>query len=454
MKNSRYSYTVVIRVILIGLNCFLLALMYYKTSRPATTAFFFVVLAGQCIGLIRYHKRIVRDLGNFLVFLEENDTSLAFSKKRVEKSFAGLVEHLDKINRQVQYAHIERERQYQYLQAVVKQIDTGIIAFDGNGKIELLNSAARDLLGIHSIRNIQTLIKVYPELNGFVNRNNRSAIPPIKVKTAEHERILSVKFGALRFDNKTIRLVSLQNIRPELEAEELYAWRRLIRIQRHEIINSITPITTLTAAIKRNFRKGNVQRKLAEITHEHIEDALISVGVIEERSRGLIDFIERFKSLTDIPRLKPGTIHLQELFDRISVLFAGSLQRINASLKTEIKPQNLTLKGDEKLLEQVIINLLKNSLEAMNHENGNIAVKAARNMEGFVSIKVIDDGSGIEESLTESVFVPSFTTKENGSGIGLSISRQIVQLHQGTLTVHSVPNTETIFEILLPEQAL
>jgi two-component system nitrogen regulation sensor histidine kinase NtrY len=255
----------------------------------------------------------------------------------------------------------------------------------------------------------------------------------------------------LRFDNRVIQLISFQNIKPELEAGEIDAWRKLIRIQRHEIINSITPITTLTTAIKRRFKNGEERRSLQEITDEFIEDALNSVEVIEERSHGLIDFMERFKSLTDVTRLKTGLFRMQKLVDHIAILFSREMNAGNIHMKADVTPGNLTLNADEKLLEQVLINLVKNSMEAIQHPGGEIFIKAFRNSQNACVIQVIDNGPGIEKTALESIFVPSYSTKENGSGIGLSITRQIVQLHNGTIEVRSTPGVETVVEIILPE---
>jgi two-component system, NtrC family, nitrogen regulation sensor histidine kinase NtrY len=452
MKNSRYSLVIIIRVILLSLNCFALIWLYTQTNRPATTLFAFILLSFQIGSLIYYHNRINRDLANFLVFLQENDTSLAFSKKRIERSFRGLTYHLDSINQKLQVARIDRERQFHYLQAVVKQVDTGIIAYDGEGKVEIFNHAARELLGIHSQTQIHMLSDLSPELAGLFLAGEKVASSPIKIKTPGGERILAVKSGSLRFDKRVIRLVSLQNIKPELEAGELDAWRKLIRIQRHEIINSITPITTLTTAIKRCFMKDKTRKKLKEITDEHIVDALNSVEVIEDRSRGLIDFVERFRSLTDVPVLRIESMPFEKLTAHLAVLFSKELRARKVRLKVALEPKNLVFSADKKLLEQVLINLVKNSLEAFRQPGGVIVIKAYKDHQQNSIIQVIDNGVGIEEPALESIFVPSYTTKENGSGIGLSISRQIIQMHSGTITVRSEPGVETVVEIVLPER--
>jgi nitrogen fixation/metabolism regulation signal transduction histidine kinase len=450
MKNSRYTVVVIVRVILITLNCFALIWLFTQTSRPATTLFVLVLLLLQTGSLIYYHNRINRDLANFLIFLQENDTTLAFSRKRIERSFRGLIYHLDKINQKLQAARIDRERQFHYLQTVVKQVDTGIIAYDQNGKVEIFNKAAQDILGIQLLHNIDALKDVYPEFVSQLLPVPRFKTVPVKITTKGIIHILALKSGMLKFNERSVYLVSFQDIRPELEAGELNAWRRLIRIQRHEIINSITPITTLTTAIKRSFKKGRTYISPKEVTGEHIENTLNSVEVIEDRSRSLIDFMERFKNLTDVPAVKRNNFQLGSLLSQVAGLFSKELHSAGIRLEINLKPGNLMLLADESLIGQVIINLVKNGLEAIHRTDGWIRINACKDPGGNTIIQVADNGIGIEPAAMESVFVPSYTTKEKGSGIGLSISRQIVHMHNGTITIRSNPGAETVVDIVLP----
>ena len=451
MKYSRFSIEVIIRVILITLNSFLVIWFYSQTNRPATTLLILILLIFQTAYLIVYLNRINRDLSNFIVFLQENDTTLAFTRNKVEKSFKGLSYELDKISAKLQAAGIEKERQFQYFNAVIKQLDTGIIAFDQEGKVEICNRAAEEVLGIHSIRNFSDINRFYPELSGFIEKGGIIPVSPVRINRKGREQVLAVKSGSIKFENKVIRLITLQNIKSELEAGELEAWRKLIRIQRHEIMNSITPITTLTTAIKRQFKKGGIIKSPAEMTDEQILDALRSVDVIEDRSLGLIDFMERFRDLTDIPVLKKESFPLKRLVEQVIVLFSTELSAGNILVKIEIVPEHLVLQGDEKLLQQVLINLVKNSTEALSDSAGEISISGYKNMQNRTVIQVTDNGTGIDKDTMDNIFIPAFTTKEKGSGIGLSIIRQIVQLHQGSIEVRSTPGVKTVFEIVIPD---
>jgi nitrogen fixation/metabolism regulation signal transduction histidine kinase len=391
----------------------------------------------------------MKDLSNFLVFLEENDTTLSFSKKRIENSFRGLVSQLNKINTKMQLARIERERQYHYLQAIVGQIDTGIISYDQQGRIGIFNRAAMILLGIRQLKNITDLCAHFPELSEDKLAGKKIYSSAVKIIVNGNEKVLSVKVGAIKLDDQWIRILSLQNIKSELQAGELDAWRKLIRIQRHEIVNSLTPISTLTTAIKRRFLTGAGRKPATELTDEHINDALECVEVIEERSKGLIAFMESFRGITDLPRIEHGVLVLSVIFNNVSKLFEKEFKEKNIEVSNQIVPHSLVMQGDAKLLEQVLINLVKNSIEAIKHAKGKIRMFAFQNHDNIV-IQVTDNGMGIPKSDLDSIFVPSYTTKNNGSGIGLSISRQIVQLHKGTIEVRSASDNETTFEIILP----
>jgi nitrogen fixation/metabolism regulation signal transduction histidine kinase len=450
MKRNLYAIQVIVRILLISMNCFLLIWVYKYTDRPTTTLFLLFILIFQTISLIRYHNEILRDLSNFLVFLHENDTTLTFSREKIEKSFKGLIHQFDSINKELQTARIEKERQFHYLQAVIRQIDTGIIAFDQEGRMELFNHAAEKLLGIRAVDHREALQAMAPALHDLLLAGVASSSTPLKIMVNGQAHVLAVKSTTLKFANKEVSLISFQNIRPEMEAGELDAWRKLIRIQRHEIINSMTPITTLTTAIRRRLKRGAEIKRLAEITEEQLDGVLESVDVIEERSRGLIDFVERFQRLTDVPVMRREAFRWQEIIEPLMLLFSGTLHDGNITVKVRTEPSGLVVRADKKLMEQVMINLVKNAIEGMGPQGGEITVRAFRNQYHQTVVQVTDNGTGIEKYTMESIFVPSFTTKPNGSGIGLSIARQIIMLHGGTISARSEPGVETVFEIVLP----
>lgn len=449
MKNNRYYFIIILRIVLITINSLVLVWFYMETQKPATTLFFLLLLIFQTTSLILFLNRINRDLANFLVYLQENDTSLVFSRYQVEKNFKSIMTSLNEINKKIQEARVSREEKHQYLQAVVEHLDTAIFSFNGSGKIEFSNNTAREIFGLSHFNHLEKLTSKYPVFEEVLHNPHYSTGNIIKLNRESNTLNLTVKVSELKIGNDPIRIISCLDIKPELERQELDSWKKLIRVLRHEIMNSITPITTLTTAIKRSFTFENQRKSELQVTQENINDAITSAEVIEERSKGLIDFVEKFKSITDLPQPIKRQFAVESLFEKVRMLFQPTFQKENIEIKIESIPGDLRVNGDEHLIEQIIINLIKNSVEAMEH-SGLIKLKAFIKSPETVCIQVIDNGKGIPGEDMENIFVPSFTTKETGMGIGLSISRQIAQLHGGKISVKSVSGKETIFEISIP----
>ncbi len=444
MKVNRFYIIIIIRVILITLNSFVLIWFFTETHRPATTLLFFILLIIQTISLIRYLNRVNRDLANFLIYLQENDTSLLFSRNRVEKNFRNVMSGLNDITKRIQAERISREAKHQYLKAVIEHLEVGVLSINANGMIEMANQAVSEIFGIRNINSAQSLTAGYPELERLFAEDFTEGV--IKINAAGKISELAVKAKHIRIEGEDLRIYSFQNIRNELETRELDSWKKLIRVLRHEIMNSITPITTLTVAIKRSFTRNGQLKPLNEIDSSNIHDALTSAEVIEERSKGLISFVDKFRNITDLPRPVFKSYSVSDMFGKVQLLFQNALREKDITL-TCISEPDLYINADEQLLEQVLINLVKNSLEAIDR-HGNITLKALSNGDQKTCIQVTDSGIGIPAADLENIFVPSFTTKENGMGVGLSICKQIIQLHHGEIKVNSTPG-ETVFEILL-----
>lgn len=444
---NRYHLKIIFRVILITLNSIALAWIYTNTNRPATTLFLLISLVLQTISLIYFCNRINRDLSNFLISLQENNTTLTFpSSSRIEKNFKDLTQNLNRINSKIQQAAVEREQKNHYMQIIVDQIAVGLISFNETGAIEFINKSASQILGVNYLKNIGTLLEKHPALLKYFSSMEKNEQCLLKITVDKKDIPLSVKTKILKINEVKIKLVTFQNIKDELDAQELDSWRKLIRILRHEIMNSITPITTLTTAIKRTFQKEGNLVNLNDLKKENIEDAIASTEVIEERSRGLIFFVEKFRSLTDLPHPKITTFKIGKLFDNLCILFSKELNLKKINLKID-NNTDLSLDADEHLIEQVLINLVKNSIEAINHQHGEITLKACLNGNSGTCISVIDNGEGIKPEDIDKIFIPSYSKKENGSGIGLSISKQIMQLHNGNIGVKLSKPGMTILEL-------
>jgi two-component system nitrogen regulation sensor histidine kinase NtrY len=379
----------------------------------------------------------------------ENDTTAAFSTKNIERTFKGLFQSFEEITQSLQKARIDKEQEHQYLKTIVEHVGTGLISFDQEGKVKLINNTAKSLLKVENIGNIKSLDRIK---KGFADQLLRLNINEQKLITlsVNNEILqLSLRSTILKIEGNPLHIVALYDIKNELDERELESWQKLIRVLRHEIMNSITPITTLTTAIKRCFKAGNTVKPFSEINEETIKDALASTEVIEERSKGLIEFVEKYKSLTSLPELKLENLEVLSLFKQIEILFKDELSLRKLKLEIEVMPENLGIMADKKLLEQVMINLVKNAIQSID-KRGTISLKAKKDQDKHI-IQVIDDGPGITKDELENIFIPFYSTREGGSGIGLNISQQIIRKHQGIIYVYSDPHKATIFTVSLPE---
>ena len=262
---------------------------------------------------------------------------------------------------------------------------------------------------------------------------------------------LAIRASVFKIGDKEIRLVSLQDIKNELDEKEMDSWQKLIRVLSHEIINSVTPVTSLTTTISGFFKKEGQVVAAKDLSDDNIHEALTGLGYIEDRGKNLIDFVSKFRSLTRLPAPKFEEVSFARLFDNISLLRKDELLSHGIKLKYIASPEDMNLFCDRSLIEHVLINLVNNASEAIlsipGSQEGIIEIKGSVVEDHRPVITVRDNGAGIPDNLLENIFIPFFTTKENGSGIGLSLARQIMKLHSGTISVYSKPGIETVFSL-------
>jgi signal transduction histidine kinase len=269
------------------------------------------------------------------------------------------------------------------------------------------------------------------------------------VKLQQGDDLLQLSIYATGFvlRKQQLMLVAMQNIQYELEEEEMKSWQNLIRVLTHEIMNSITPIASL-ASTAYGLLKDNQECEVPETMNEVVVDVREAVNTIEKRSKGLLTFIENYRKLTRIPIPDFKIVPIKDLFDRVEQLMQDQIELKSINFSTKIDPETLTITADAGLIEQVLINLCKNAVEAVDGiSRPKMKLKAETDGRGNPVIKVADNGRGITAEVAEKIFIPFFTTKQQGSGIGLSLSRQIMRQHKGTLRVSSTPNEKTVFKL-------
>lgn len=396
-----------------------------------------VLLLAQGAALVRYAERPTRELARFLEALRYEDFGVRAAGRGRGVLFDAVAEGFDEVAGALRRARAEREAQAQMLQAVVRRVPTGLLAYREGGQVVLLNPAARRLLGLPRVRDLARLATVQPGLAQALAETPPGARRLVRVEREGGTLDLVLRVSAFWLAGVPHTLVSLQDIRAELETRELEAWQQLTRVLTHEIANSVTPIASLAATVSEHLRghDGPVREALA---------------TIERRSQGLVRFVEAYRRLTRVPAPVPGRVAASDVLGGVCLLLGEAARRQGVSVEVEVLPANLALVADPELLEQALLNLGVNALEAVaGRPDACVRLTARREPTGHVTFEVADNGPGIEPEARERIFVPFFTTKTGGTGIGLALARQIARLHGGTLTVRTAPGEGATFAIRL-----
>lgn len=437
---------VLVRVILITLNLLLLSYLAFQPDLPASLVVLTVSAFYQLYSFFKYVDRTNRDLTKFLSSIKYSDFTQIFSTENYGGTFKELgIEFNDIINR-FQSTRKEKEESLRYLNAVIQHVGIGLFSYNSSGKIEFINNAAKKLLNVTNLNNISGLYQVNKSLAEKISTLKSG--DKIIFKYVDDNELMQLMIYAtgFRLKDQMFTIVSLQNIQSELEEQEMDAWQKLIRVLTHEIMNSITPISSLAATA--NKMLAGFSGSESKVQKESLEDIISANNTILKRSEGLMHFVNNYRNLTKIPRPVFQIIEIKKLFGRIETLMRKEVEEKGIVFSCSVVPLSLEITADADLIEQVLINLIINSRQALEGiHNGKINLFASLDEKGKILIQVSDNGAGIPEDIQEKIFIPFFSTKKNGSGIGLSLSRQIIRAHGGTIRVNSVPGKETIFSL-------
>jgi len=386
-----------------------------------------------------------RKVAFFFDAVTNDDTTLHFSEDNRTHSFQQLHRSFNRLNEHIAALKIENTHRERFFHEMMKSSATGLIAVDQMGYVEQINDSALEYLNLPHIAHIDLLKQ---KNHDFYTR--MQAIRPgqsltIKVLQGAELRLYSLKVALLNFDENRYRLYSISDIRAEIEENELDSWQKLIRVMTHEIMNSVAPITSLSNTLSRIFLRSGNPLPVSEVTENHVRNIIDGLEVIENTGRGLMRFVEDYRQLTRIPSPVFKPIQIEHWLESIRLLVQPALHEKNIRFQLSVHDAP-ELIGDEKMLSQVLINLLNNAMDALaNTPDKKIDLQVAGNSSGRITITVSDNGKGIPPDELEKIFIPFYTTKENGSGIGLSLSRKIMRLHRGSLSVISEPNVQTRF---------
>ncbi len=407
-----------------------------------------ICLAVSIWSLIYYIEKTNKDLTHFILSIKQGGFTTSFTPGRKGETFRKLSEAYNDVIEEFKNVNLQRETHYQYLQTLTENIQVGIISFDMNGIIQLINPAALQLLGTMRMKNINELKSINTKLHHAISELQPGQRQLLRTLIVEDEVHLSLQMKELVMNEIPYKIVLIQDLNRELEEQEVEAWQKLIRVLTHEIMNSVTPIVSLAEAVNTMLSDTNGERKdLHQLDLEDKEDLFGSLETIEKRSKGLLRFVNAYKDFVKTPDLAIKHVDVSMLINNVVSLLGPELSKHKIKLRRDEMPQKLFAGADAAWLEQVVINIIKNAVDALEGRvNPTITIKAFQQSKRTY-VTIIDNGIGMEKDVLNKAFIPFFTTKKMGSGIGLSLSRQIMRLHKGSLNINSELNKGTAVQL-------
>ncbi|MDH5474628.1 MAG: ATP-binding protein [Cyclobacteriaceae bacterium] len=449
MDFKNINKTIIARVLLLTVTCLLLAHVLYKDEFIITKLLVLALLVMQVLALIKYMNKTNTEVMQFLNSIQYDDLSYSHSTKTPNTYVEQLYDEFNKVLERLKDVRKEKEADFQYLKNIVQHVGIGLVTFDDSGKIQMMNTAARKLLKTPYVKNIKDLSSISDHLVDSFLRLKTGGHDLIKVNVNDDIVQLAVYAIELTLRDEQYKLVSLQNIQNELEEKEMEAWQNLVRVLTHEIMNSVTPISSLAGTVEEELRlQLNNNLEINQISNDAIEELHLAVKTIQRRSVGLIRFVQDFRNLTHIPKPVITEVNVNELLVDLVVLHKKEAKEAEVTLTLDVDSEYMIIQADKSQIEQVMINLIKNAIQSFDEQEDRIvSIRAYYNDKNRPVITVKDNGNGIDEEALEKIFIPFFTTKKNGSGIGLSLSRQIMRQHQGVLGVKTKIDEGTEFSL-------
>ncbi len=419
-----------------------------ETDWIGTPIISFFVIAIIIANIVRLVEKSNRDFAQFLNNISHNDFASSSGSSNQGFSTRDFIDAQKTLLGKYRKLKADRNIQTEYLQMVVEHVDAALICFDSEGKIEIINKAAERLLNKKYISSLNIVAKINKELaDAFWSiRAGETRVLKLVINNEMHQLILTATEFILQ--ERKYKLVSLQNIKSALDEREIESWQKLIRVLTHEIMNSMTPIVSLSRYIGGVVGSNELSQRLTDRSSEQYRDLRQSIEAIASRSQGLMEFVDSYRSLSNLPEPVFDEIKIVTLFERIELMFKEQMETQSIHFDSEVIPDTAVLVADVKLLEQILINLISNAMDAVvERTEKRIQMRCEQNMYGKTKIKVSDNGHGIGKDIIDNIFTPFYTTKEKGSGIGLSLSRQLARLNKGTLAVSSSVGEGTQFTL-------
>ena len=448
--NSNYTRRAILQRLLLMVLCVVGACfsVYYNVwELLLLSVITILVLIWNLVWMV---EGVYRKLHLFFDAIKYEDGSLRFSENQADKHLKGLYQNLNRINNIINDIRVKEAGSKRFFLEFMKGSASGLMALDVNKNVEVVNDAALAMMGLANLTHLDRLQQHQPALHELILNLKPGQSESIKIAEGCQLRLIAVKVACIHFSDKEYRIYSLYDIKNEIEENELETWQKLIRIMIHEIMNSIAPITSMSQTLNRYFTKNNRVTRLEELKQTEIDNTAKGLAVIEERAVGLRGFVVNYRKLNDVPQPEFTSINLKEWLDSIRLLFRGQEEEQNIKLSITNTYTKSAFTGDERLLTHVLLNLLNNATQALEgRENKQIEIVVEKGRSGAPRILLIDNGKGFKAEEADQIFLPFYTTRKKGSGIGLSLSRQILRMHKGSISASSEPEVRTEFVLEL-----
>lgn len=434
---------IVIRLLLLSASVLLLVLSLHRGWQIAAMAVVGVI-ALQFLDLFRFYSRIKKEVEEFAESAHYRDFSRRYDTKHAPMELSPLRKGFNDINDTFRTISKEKETQYIYLQKILEMVDTGILSYSiESSEIGWLNDAFKNLLGIPYLKTIHSLEKKYPGLYAAILPLRAHESKVVHITRGHSSFKLLVSATGFQTDGKVFKVVAFQNINEVLDENESLAWQKLLSVMTHEIMNSIAPISSLADTLNNRLQQT---RPDSDRPSPLLEDMKLGIDTIKRRSEGLLKFAETYRNLNKITQLNLSTVYVRSLFENLQSLMGPTLEQKHMELEIILKDTSLALTIDTGLMEQVLINLLVNAMEAVKDTAApRIVLAAEENEQQRVQIRISDNGVGISPEQLDKIFIPFYTSRKNGTGIGLSLCKQIMSMHKGSIRVQSAEGKGTVF---------
>lgn len=443
MIYKRFYIWIVVQIILLSFTPILFWFVFSKEYMVVTTCSIFALWILQIGYLIWYINKTNRDLSRFFTAFQYQDSTLVFNEHKKDKAFQNLHQSFNSIINAFGKVKIEKEKDFIFFQNTVELVGIGLLAFNHKGNVKMCNKAFKDLFLIEHFQNISELDGIDEGFPEFLFRVKTGQQKLRKYLVKNRILKLAVKAVDFRLEEDCIKLIAFQDIKNAMDKGEMDAMHKLIRVFTHEIVNSVSPISMLSGSLINLYEKSGGQPCQEILSEGAISNTLMGLKTIRKRSKGLIAFVDEYKNLTQLPKPHFELLSVEKLFSHIATLFKEEFKSENIEFVYHLHDSEQELIADEKLISQVLINLIRNSIEALVDTKFK-SISISTGLENPVTIITVqDNGKGIPEDVIDTIFTPFFTTKEKGSGIGLNLSRQIMDLHGGTIAACSKPDQIT-----------